>query len=120
MLADNPSVQEFKKLVTKKNEKLIYRKRMMTLERGAKFPKLPQKVIKSSFLIGFVFMFHYLQRGKSGSIFVKVTEHNRTVFWGDFSPKLNDIEPATIKTFRISEVKHLIVGEACPHFKDNT
>lgn len=68
-----------------------------------------------------------LQRGKSSYIFVRVTEYNRTVHWGDFNPiwnpEYNDnniIVPNTYKTFRIFDVKHLIVGEACPHIKDNT
>lgn len=61
-----------------------------------------------------------MQRGKSSYIFVRVSEYNRTVHWGDFNQQLNDIDPATTKTFRIAEVKHLVVGEACPHVKDNT
>lgn len=45
MISDNPSVQEFRNVITKQNEELVYRKRMLVLEKGARFPKLPQKVV---------------------------------------------------------------------------
>lgn len=120
MISENPSVQKFRRAVTKQNESLIYKKRISILENGAKFPKLPQKV--HSILVFGQLTINVLrfQRGKSSYIFAKVTEYNRTVHWGDYNQQLDDIDPATYKTFRIFDVKHLIVGEACPHIKDNT
>lgn len=44
MISDNPSVQEFRQIVTKQNQALIYKKRMMVLEKGATFFKPPIKV----------------------------------------------------------------------------
>lgn len=53
MISDNPSVQEFRQVVTKQNEALVYKKRMMVLEKGAKFPKLPAQKAAYKSLKGF-------------------------------------------------------------------
>lgn len=45
MLETNPSVQEYKKRILPDNEKLMYKQRISVLQRGDKFPKLPQKVL---------------------------------------------------------------------------
>lgn len=46
VLSSNPSVLEYKAIVTKKNETLIYKQRISVLKKGCRFPKLPQKVMR--------------------------------------------------------------------------
>lgn len=60
MISDNPSVQEFRNVITKQNEALVYKKRMLVLERGARFPKLPQKVPTANQHCWTILMFIFL------------------------------------------------------------
>ncbi|KAF2881598.1 hypothetical protein ILUMI_24573 [Ignelater luminosus] len=98
----NPSVQTIKEQFRKENAKLIFEKRIKTMQAGDMFPKLPER------------------RGKQQYFFMKLSDNKRQMLWDDWDEILNEFKSRQPKRIIVSDIKHFITGKACPHVRDNT
>ncbi|KAK5649209.1 hypothetical protein RI129_000238 [Pyrocoelia pectoralis] len=99
---NNPNVQMLKENFRTYNEKLIFESRMKTLQNGDLFPKLPEK------------------KGKQQYFFLHLSENRRMIIWGAWNENVRDFRAKEPERFNVEEIKHFIVGKACPHVKDNS
>ncbi|KAB0800298.1 hypothetical protein PPYR_06038 [Photinus pyralis] len=98
----NPNVQILKQKFSSHNEQLIFESRMRTLQSGELFPKLPEK------------------KGKQQYCFIRLSENRRMIIWGAWNENLKNFKAEEPERFNVEEIKHFVIGKACPHVKDNS
>ncbi|XP_018322121.1 engulfment and cell motility protein 2-like isoform X2 [Agrilus planipennis] len=100
LLEHHPSVLDMRMKMKEEMENLIYKQRIGVVQRGGIFPKIPEK------------------KNKNKSFFLRLSENRKTLYWGEWNEFQK--EQHLTKSFAVSDIKYVIIGKACPHFKDNS
>lgn len=106
LLKTHPSVQEIKIDFIQKNRELIFLQRTKAMQKGNAFPKLP------------------LEKKRIQYFYVNLSKNLRTIYWSDWDDELKKYiggkENGEMESFNISDIRHFVIGKACPHVKDGT
>lgn len=51
---------------------------------------------------------------------MKLSDNKRQLLWDDWDEKLREFKSKQPNRIIISDIKHFIIGKACPHVRDNT